>query len=132
MHIGQWPNSIDKKRVKLLGIMNEDQIASFLRKGHLFLFPSQDEACPNVVIEALSSGLPVLYHNSGGTPEICSHGKYGTPIPVNLDLPKLNSFIHKVISEYSHLRGEILDNIHTFSFENCFNLYIRHLKKIVP
>jgi glycosyltransferase involved in cell wall biosynthesis len=64
-HIGRWPEDISPKKVTLLGDMNEKEIAIELRNHHFFLFPSENEACSNTVIEALSSGLPVLYHPSG-------------------------------------------------------------------
>ena len=36
----------------------------------LLFFPSENDACPNTVIEAIACGVPVCYHPSGGTPEI--------------------------------------------------------------
>jgi glycosyltransferase involved in cell wall biosynthesis len=32
------------------------------------------DACSNTVLEAQSCGLPILYSNTGGTPEIVSYG----------------------------------------------------------
>ena len=42
------------------------------KSSDVFLHPSENDNCPNVVLEAMSSGLPIIYHNSGGTPEIAS------------------------------------------------------------
>ena len=61
--------------------MEEKQIGEVLRLGDFLLFPSKKDACSNVVVEALASGLPVLYHNSGGTPELCRNSKYGLALP---------------------------------------------------
>ena len=36
----------------------------------LFCFPSYSEGCPNVLIEALSSGCPVVASGVGGIPEL--------------------------------------------------------------
>ena len=33
-------------------------------------FPSENDPCPNTVIEALLSGVPVCYNSKGGTVEI--------------------------------------------------------------
>ena len=33
-------------------------------------FPSENDPCPNTVIEALLSGVPVCYNKKGGTVEI--------------------------------------------------------------
>ena len=33
-------------------------------------FPSERDPCPNTVVEAIISGIPVCYHKNGGTKEI--------------------------------------------------------------
>jgi len=44
------------------------------------VFFSENESCPNVVLEALASGLPILYKDSGATPEVV--GKCGLKVTV--------------------------------------------------
>lgn len=56
--------------VVLRGTKNRRQICKEYRKMKLLFFPSEDEPCPNIPIEAILSGVPVCYNDSGGTPEI--------------------------------------------------------------
>ncbi|MFZ5365198.1 MAG: glycosyltransferase family 4 protein [Patescibacteria group bacterium] len=46
------------------------QLAQYYRSCDLLLFPSINDCAPNVVLEAMSCGLPVLAADSGGTPEM--------------------------------------------------------------
>jgi glycosyltransferase involved in cell wall biosynthesis len=57
-------------RVTLLGIRPRDAVAALMRSADVLFFPSELEPCPNTPLEAMASGLPVLYHPSGGTPEL--------------------------------------------------------------
>lgn len=43
----------------------------------LFVFPSKTDTLGNVVLEAMSSGLPVVVSNVGGPKELVNHGKTG-------------------------------------------------------
>lgn len=47
-------------RVTLPGNVSQDVLAKLYASADLFLFPSTTEVCPNVVIEAKASGLPVV------------------------------------------------------------------------
>jgi len=76
--IGQWPKELDAKNVRLSGPLNADGLSQAYRQAHVFLFPALHEACPNTVLEAISCGLPVMYLESGGTPEVA--GGYGALI----------------------------------------------------
>jgi teichuronic acid biosynthesis glycosyltransferase TuaC len=56
--------------VKFLGNLNADQIARWLAASNVFCLPSYSEGCPNVIIEALACGRPVVATNVGGIPEL--------------------------------------------------------------
>lgn len=57
-------------RLIFTGAQDAQQIARWLGAADVFTLPSYAEGCPNVVIEALSSGRPVVATNVGGIPEI--------------------------------------------------------------
>ena len=59
-------------RLHLLGVRGRDDVALAYRACDVFTLPSQREGWPNVVTEALASGLPVVATTVGGIPEIVS------------------------------------------------------------
>lgn len=56
--------------VELCGERNRRQMTAEYRKMKVLFFPSENDPCPNTVIEAILCGVPVCYHESGGTPDI--------------------------------------------------------------
>lgn len=65
------PNiSSGRDRVKCVGATTEEGIIQHLRRRPFFIHLCYAEACPNVVVEALSFGCPIICNNIGGTPEI--------------------------------------------------------------
>jgi len=67
---GRYDDAPVKTNIHPLGLLDRFDLATVLRSCDIFLFPSQNETCANVVLEAMSSGLPIIYHPSGGTHEI--------------------------------------------------------------
>ncbi|HED65610.1 MAG TPA: glycosyltransferase family 4 protein [Planctomycetes bacterium] len=57
-------------RVLLRGEAPPDELAEWYRAADLLLLTSRREGRPNVVLEALASGLPVLATEAGGTGEL--------------------------------------------------------------
>jgi glycosyltransferase involved in cell wall biosynthesis len=57
-------------RVQFLGSLLPDQVADAFRACDLFVLPTEREGWPNVVTEALASGLRVVASAVGGIPEI--------------------------------------------------------------
>lgn len=54
-----------------------DDIRSFYRRSCVLVLPSVQEASPNVIIEAMACGIPVVATCVGGIPELVEHGKTG-------------------------------------------------------
>lgn len=63
-----------------LGHGSRYDVATALRSCDAFLNLSENDPAPNVVIEAMASGLPVLYRDSGGVPELV--GDCGLPVTI--------------------------------------------------
>ena len=57
-------------RVRFLGALPPDRVAVAYRAADVLVLPSEREGWPNVVTEALASGLPVVATRVGGIPEI--------------------------------------------------------------
>jgi teichuronic acid biosynthesis glycosyltransferase TuaC len=57
-------------RVQVAGSTNPQEIARWLAAADVLCLPSHSEGCPNVVIEALSCGRPVVAADVGGIPEL--------------------------------------------------------------
>jgi len=57
-------------RVRLLGRRPNAEVAAWVSAADVLCLPSRREGCPNVVLEALASGRPVVASNVGGVPEL--------------------------------------------------------------
>ncbi|HUF92971.1 MAG TPA: glycosyltransferase family 4 protein [Candidatus Limnocylindria bacterium] len=76
-------------RVTLLGPRPRDAVAALMRSADLLFFPSELEPCPNTPLEAMASGLPTLYHPSGGTPELLGDAAVAMTGSLSEDLARL-------------------------------------------
>jgi glycosyltransferase involved in cell wall biosynthesis len=57
-------------RVEILGRYSQADAPAIFRRAHVLLHTKVNDPCPSVVIEAMASGLPVVYPRSGGVPEL--------------------------------------------------------------
>ena len=82
-------------RVIFTGLV--DNVDEYMKSSDLFVFLSKREGCPNVIIEAMSTGLPVIALNiSGVTEDIICDGIDG--IIVSEENPKIiATVIEKII-----------------------------------
>lgn len=69
-HVHDQAITFRLKNVSLRGEKKRKSIPAEYRKMKVLFFPSENDPCPNTVIEAILSGVPVCYHDSGGTPEL--------------------------------------------------------------
>jgi glycosyltransferase involved in cell wall biosynthesis len=64
-------------RVTLLGRVAQERMPQWYRAADFFCFGSLREGCPNVVLESLACGTPVVSTRVGGVPDLVDEGRTG-------------------------------------------------------
>lgn len=98
--------------VDFLGFV--DDPSPYMKRAAVFALTSRIEGAPNVLIEALACGTPVVCTDcGGGTREILAEGRYGPMVPVGddrtmaaavakiLDNPPAAAQLRQAVSEYT-------------------------------
>ena len=70
-----------RPRISFAGWLSTEQLKSEYASANLFLFPSRHEGMPNAVLEAMSSGLPVIATAIAGNEELVVDGETGRLVP---------------------------------------------------
>jgi len=69
--------------LKYLGYVPDDDLADFYNSLKLLVLPTESEGLPNVALEAMACGTPVLATPVGGLPDLLSDGENGFLIDDN-------------------------------------------------
>lgn len=64
-------------KVQLIGRVPHEVIPQYMSAANLLCLPSLREGCPNVVLESLSCGTPVLGSRVGAVPDIITNDAWG-------------------------------------------------------
>ena len=64
-------------RVKFTGAIPQIEVSCWVAAASLLCLPSHNEGMPNVVVEALATGIPVVSTRVGGIPELIREGVNG-------------------------------------------------------
>lgn len=76
-------------RVQLVGEYAQRDAPVVFRRAHLLLHTKVLDPCPTLVLEAMATGLPVVYPGSGGTVELVGdEGGVGVPHPESWERDK--------------------------------------------
>ena len=115
--------------VELLG--RRDDIPELMNAYDVFVLPSFREGLSNTILEAMSTGLPAVVSNVGGSPEIVVEGKTGHLFEVD-DTDKMAQLFKQFASDSGYLkkvslqaRTHVVDNYSLpIMVENYQNVYI--------
>ena len=120
-----------------IGPKNAQGVAQLLRTSDIFLHSQLNDNCPNAVIEAIATGLPVVGFSSGAMPELCSfslnllagipHKLFHTYEDFKWEL--LVEKIEFCVRNYDQSRKSAMKNIGLYNFEECGIQYIEVFDK---
>ena len=126
---------LDRDYVQYTDFLDKKDIAKELSKADIFLFSSINPPCPNAVLEATASGLPVISFDYGSMKELChfntellaktsqNSDKYFKTIH-DLNYESFYEKIIECIKNYSFYRKNVLNNRESFSFNACGKKYV--------
>lgn len=69
------------ENVQFIGAVPQVEVSLWIAASNLLCLPSHNEGTPNVIVEALASGVPVVATRVGGVPELVSEGVNGLLVP---------------------------------------------------
>ena len=70
-----------KDQVRFFGQATPDVVVKWLRASDMFVLPTRREGCCNAVLEALSTGVPVLSTPAGDNTKFVTDGENGFIVP---------------------------------------------------
>lgn len=128
-----YPKSLEKltphlsENVKFFGKIDFEKIHSIYKKADAFVFSSTCENMPNILVEAMSAGLPIISSNYGPMPEILKeNGLYIDPLnsdSIKNAILKIynNPLLINDLSEKAHLHAQ------QYNWEKCAKETFRFL-----
>ncbi|MFT5850660.1 MAG: glycosyltransferase involved in cell wall biosynthesis [Colwellia sp.] len=97
-----------------LGAKNHQEIAQTLKESKLLLLPSHAEGVPNVILEAMSCGVPSVATAVGGIPEILENGINGYLVS-NIDSQEVANALELAIS-HPWVKADIINSAKQFNW----------------
>lgn len=98
--IGRSPVAFNN--IRMITPLASNELACELRAHDLYITASRNDPCSNSLLEALACGLPALYLNSGGHPEIAGHA--GLPFSEPAEIPPL---LERLATSYGTFQSAI-------------------------
>lgn len=90
------------KNIKMIPAVDSFHVADLFRQNDVYITASKNDPCSNSLIEALTCGLPAIYLQSGGHPEIVQ--KAGLGFEAAEQIPDL---LDKVVESYEAIQSLI-------------------------
>jgi glycosyltransferase involved in cell wall biosynthesis len=119
--------------VTFVGEVPPERVSDYLQRAQIFVLPSASEGSPNVVLEAMAHGVPIIATRVGGVPDLISHGETGFLIQPG-DFGEIAHYIKKLAGD-EQLRAELAKNclkvIKRYSWDRIMPLYESELRRAV-
>ena len=120
--------------ISFTGEISPNEVLTYLQMGNLFILPSEREGISNALLEAMSTGLPIIATKIAGNEEVVVEGKNGFLIEPG-NRKELSDAILKLAKDDVLLQSAgqqsrfIIET--AFSLEVIANKYIRTYKRLL-
>ncbi len=123
--------------VKCLGYISNasqagiKQLQALLSQSHFLLLPTLADACPHVVSEASSFGLPSLTTDVGGLPTLVLDDLNGKKFSKNASAEEYCTYILDLFSDYSRYKDLARSSFHEYETRLSWTVTGRTVKKLL-
>jgi glycosyltransferase involved in cell wall biosynthesis len=128
--------------VTLCGPMTREGISKELRKSDIYIFASLNAPCPNALLEAIATGLPIVSYNYGSISELLSFSPdliaetKASPNPLlksglHLSAEALAEKLELTLNQFSKYKNIAIENNQLFSFDKCGDQYLSAVQQQV-
>jgi len=95
------------KNITVIPATGSVNLSRILKQNDIYITASKNDPCSNALIEALSCGLPSLYFNDGGHPELVREGGLGFN-----EVDEIKEKLEMIVNNYNKFQDLIdVDNI---------------------
>lgn len=98
--VGRSP--VTFKNIRMIPAVDSMRMAELFRRHDIYITASKNDPCSNSLIEALTCGLPAIYLQSGGHPEIVKQA--GAGFEAAEQIPKL---LDDLVQDYERFQSRI-------------------------
>lgn len=88
-------------RVRFVGSIAQTEVARWIGAATVLCLPSRNEGTPNVIVEALASGIPVVASKVGGIPDLIREGENGMLVPPTEPLPLAHALAKSLAKDWN-------------------------------
>jgi glycosyltransferase involved in cell wall biosynthesis len=124
--------------VVFTGTYTQEQAPLIFAQAHILLHTQYNDSSPTLVLEAMASGLPVVYVGSGGVPELVGDAGIGLPVKnswekINLPDPQeMGAAVLNVMSRYSEFSAIARERaVRRFSLESFISKHREIFMKVL-
>ena len=118
--------------VNFVGEVPPERVSDYLQRARMFVLPSVSEGSPNVILEAMALGVPVIATAVGGIPDLIKHGETGfLTQPGNVG--EIAYYVRKLADDErlrSQLGKNCLSVVQQYSWEHIMPLYENELRSL--
>lgn len=116
---------IIKNKGELLGWLSIKQLREKIGQADVLVLPSYTEGLPNVILDAMMVGTPVVASNVGGIPELLQDGRAGILVPPGNPVALRNAI--ELILKDEVKRKEVISNGYEVAKSNALDIAIKPL-----